>query len=316
MHKFLAWIILFLSLLAGALEILSGNTFYATIALYFGAFFYGVGRALRKKLVVLWLRSFKPLTPTIPIEGYLIYGARMPLVTLQSSQFRISMLNFVFSRPLIWTTLYLSLPILIYRLGDKSIQQFASYFQFESEASKAMITILVATPLAVILPRISKWVAATIGTQKITTSVQIEEFTSKLSRRREKGLTPGPMTLCADDSVWQQAVLRLIKVSDAIIVDVTVWTDNIAWELHAIRSEKCSNKTIIIATSDTAGIVRDCWLSLNENTDQHEALPSIVEYIQSAKEWSVVGPEIFNAGRKLLQILAEILRQNESPLIS
>ncbi|MBV8134196.1 MAG: hypothetical protein JO121_00945 [Deltaproteobacteria bacterium] len=62
---------------------------------------------------------------------------------------------------------------------------------------------------------------------------------------RRRGPFLGVTILKCDDAFWQQVVAIAIEHSDAVIVDVTELTENVAWELRTCLEKKAPRAVVL-----------------------------------------------------------------------
>lgn len=102
-------------------------------------------------------------------------------------------------------------------------------------------------------------------------------------------MAPMMVLASSDDSIWREAVLRLIERCDFVIIDVTERTEHLQWELDACRS-LARNRTILLA-HDSEAVEQDDWttqVTIRYASDTAKASKAISQYLSDHPLLSVV----------------------------
>ena len=109
-----------------------------------------------------------------------------------------------------------------------------------------------------------------------------------------------PMMILAssDDSIWQEAVVRLIERCDFVVIDVTERTDNLQWELNACRS-LAPNRTLLLA-QDSEALEQDEWttqVTIRYPSDVIVASKTVSRYMSNHPFFSIIS--VLRAGSSI-----------------
>ena len=213
--------------------------------------FYAFNKLQRNEYVVVWLRRFNPSDEALPIQKHILTFShgKFNVITLQDQSFPVSYASFYHR----WGHLAMipvALPILfaipagvmafaMEALFDISMEVFLSLFIL------LFLVIAVGTGIA-FRKFVRKKTPLEIG--EAIDIKKIEKMAFKI--RSKKGLNPGVIVLSTDNRLWKEAVVASIKVADAILLDISDFSENLQWEIKTTLAMVRPEKVVLLLCND------------------------------------------------------------------
>lgn len=255
---------------------------YVTLA---GAYF-AYASGMRTSVLVLWLRRFHS-RERLPVRGMLAgrSGGLFDVVTLQDSTFTVSLVSamnrwghFGFLLFIAWGMVLLVASVLASLvLGD--------YF---GQVSEQWVSIGVVAGIACLVLSLlpAKWLLTRFAALHLRTGEDLVRITRHAQQVRSgKRISTGVVVFRTDDAIWRGAVECALPLVDAVLVDVTAPSENIAWELERALAIQPKKVVLLIGrTSPSVDSDRHVLRTLlgREPTNEEAGAVVVIDYLSSA----------------------------------
>jgi hypothetical protein len=89
------------------------------------------------------------------------------------------------------------------------------------------------------------------------------------SLTRYTGVAEQPREVVVSDAAWHEWVAERLRNASAIVVDATVQTEGIAWEIQAVQSSDCAHRAIVLLEEGSASVVPKKFATLRYALDRN-----------------------------------------------
>jgi hypothetical protein len=250
---------------------------YLLIAILICLFLLFVSKYLiRTTKVVLWLRKFNSGNDKFKPEKFFLAG-KYCVFTLQDESYPFSPMDFLYNRPLLLVVgVSIGFPLLFVVVGSL----FVAFLPSSVVGSFWFIGIS-AIAFAVFARQLGLVLAKNIHSTKVRLAEDISKIPVLAREVQSRGATPFPKVFACANTQWQDLVVSMIGIADAIFIDLSEVTEHMRWEISTTIMRRRGNKIVLLVeTSKEPDWTR---LKLARKLFGETAKPDLLERFQEVK---------------------------------